>query len=242
MEHLDRIRQWIAMNHVNEKGDAQTRDLVHGLREDRAEALRENESLDGENQALYNENAALQYTVDDMHRSGLSPGARYVVGWVVALLVVVSGITSLTMWFAGAGPLRAMRASIGAEEAPARAGPSWVGQIISFKAVGPPEIINAVTNRFKVMPASIDTGTGARLLVRYVDGPYSRLDGEAQRAQALAVARFLWRLPQRSKRTERITVRLERPIRAIGDVGLMRDEIFMPAELNGRQLGRSSEH
>lgn len=223
------------MNHVNEHGDAQTRELLDALRQDRAAVLSKNESLLGENHSLHSENAALQDTVTDMYRTGLSPGARHVVGWGVAALVVVSGVAGLTLWFAGVGPVtRAMRASVGAEPAPVREGPSWVGPIISFTSVGPPEIITAVTNMFKVMPTAIDTGIGTRVSLRYVDGPYSRLDGEAQRTQALAIARFVWRLPQRPKGTQVISVKVERPMRTVGDVGVATEHIFLPAELNER--------
>ena len=153
----------------------------------------------------------------------------------MAALVAVSAVTGVTLWFGGLVPMtHAMRVSLGAEPAPVRAGPSWVGPVISFTSVGPPEIITAVTNRFKVMPTEIDTGIGTRLSLRYVDGPYSRLEGEAQRAQALAIARFVWGLPLRPKGTQVITVKVERPMRAVGDVGLVTEQIFLPAELNGR--------
>ena len=81
---------------------------------------------------------------------------------------------------------------------------------------------------------SIDTGIGTRLSVRYVDGLYSRLAGDEQRAQTLAVARFVWELKERPKGMEMITERVERTMRAPGDVGVTTDLIFLPAELNGR--------
>ena len=73
MDELERVRRLIALKHVEEEGDAQTRELVDRLREDRAAALRDRESLHGEI-------AALQHNVLDAYRSGLSPGARHVVG------------------------------------------------------------------------------------------------------------------------------------------------------------------
>ena len=233
MSQLDRMRQWIALGRVNEEGDAQTRELVERLRADREAVGRENQSLHGQNQSLQGENAALQDTVTDMYRTGLSPGARHVVGWNVVALVLVSALTGVVLWLGGVAPvIHALRTSVGAEPAPIRAGPSWVGDVISFTAVGPPEILTAVTNRFKVMPTSIDTGTGTLLTLKYVDGPYSRLEGDAQREQALAIARFVWRLPLRPRGTEVIKVRVERPMRAVGDVGVTTEQIFLPIELN----------
>ena len=228
MSQLERARQLIALNHVNENGDAQTREFVDALLEDRSARLDENASLHGQVSRLHDD-------VLDMHRSGLSPGARRVVGAGLVALIALSAITAITLWFGGVVPVtHAARRSLGMEPVPVRAGPSWVGPVIRFTAVGPPEIITAVTNRFKVMPTAIDTGIGTHLRLRYVDGPYSRLEGEAQRAQALAIARFVWRLPQRPKGTDTITVRVERPMRSVGDVGVASELIFLPAELNGR--------
>ena len=70
--------------------------------------------------------------------------------------------------------------------------------------------------------------------MRYVDGLYSRLAGDEHRAQTLAVARFVWELKERPKGMEMITERVERTMRAPGDVGVTTDLIFLPAELNGR--------
>ena len=228
MGELERARRLIALNHVNANGDAEMRDLVDALLLDRAATLNENKSL-------HSETALLHHDVIDAYRTGLSPGARRVVGWGVVALIAVSAVTGLTLWFGGVVPVtHAVRRSLGVEAAPVRAGPSWAGPVFSFTAVGPPEIIKAVMNRFKVMPTEIDTGIGRRVSLRYVDGPYSRLEGEAQRAQALAIARFVWGLPLRPKGTDTITVRVERPMRVIGDVGVSTEQIFMPAELNGR--------
>ena len=228
IEQLDRMRQWSALNHVNENGDAQTREFVDALLEDRSARLDENQSLHGQV-------GRLKDNVLDMNRSGLSAGARLVVGWGVVALVAVCAVTGITLWFGGVVPVtRAARHSLGMDPVPVRAGPSWVGPAISFAAAGPPEMIQAVMGKFKVMPTEIDTGIGRRLTLRYVDGPYSRLEGEAQRAQALAIARFVWPLQQRPKGTDTITVRIERPMRMPGDVGVMTEHIFRPAELNGR--------
>ena len=228
MSQLDRMRQLLALGRVKEEGDPQTCELVDRLREERAAVSRENQSLQGEN-------AALQDTVTDMYRTGLSPGARHVVGWNVAALVLVSAVAGVVLWFGGVAPvIHALRTSVGAEPAAVRAGPSWTNGVFRFTAVGPPEILTAVSNRFKVMPTSIDTGTGTVLTLQYVDGPYSRLEGDAQRAQALAVAQFVWQMWQRPKATEVIKVRVERPIRVLGDVGVKTEQIFLPAELNGR--------
>ena len=228
MDDVERMQRVIALNHVRAKGDAPTQEFVDVLLKDREVAQKQVRSLS-------TEVGALQGDIVDVHRSGLSPAMRNLAGLGFAVLALVSGLAALTLWFGGLVPLtHAMRVSVGAEPAPVRPDPSWVTPIISFTSVGPPEIITAVTNRFKVMPTAIDTGIGTHLRLRYVDGPYSRLEGEAQRAQALAIARFVYRLPQRPKGTDTITVRVERPMRMVGDVGVTTEQIFLPAELNGR--------
>ena len=224
------------MNNVNEEGDPRTRELVDRLREDRAVALRENRSLQDENLSLHGRNATLQDNVTDMHRSGLSPGAYRVVGLGVMALVLLAALTGLTLWAAGIGPVsRMLRGGGTAEGAPVAmsAAPVAPGQTPTFTATGPPDLIVAILREFKVMPTAIDTGTGTQLTVRYVDGPYSRLEGEAQRARALAVARFVWRLPQRPKATGVIVVHVERAMHNPGDVGKASDHIFQPSDLNG---------
>lgn len=230
MSQLERARQLIALNHVNDNGDAQTREFVDALLTDRSARIERDAWL-------ATENGQLRGDIVDVHRSGMSPGARRVVGWGVAALVVTSGITFLTLWFVGVTPaMHAMRVSLGVEPAPPRAGPSWVGPVMSFTALGPPKIIMAVNERFNFMPTAVDTGIGTRVSLRYVDGDFSRLEGEAQRAQALAIARFVWQLPSRPKGTDTITVRVERPRRTVGEVGLAWDHFFLPAELNGRKM------
>ena len=228
MDDVERMQRVIALNHVRANGDVPTQEFVDVLLKDREAAQKQVRSLS-------TEVGALQGDIVDVHRSGLSPAMRSFAGLGFGVLALVSGLAALTLWFGGVVPItHKMRASLGGEPTAVRAGPSLVGPAISFTAVGPPEIITAVTDRFTVMPTEIDTGIGRRVLLRYVDGPYARLEGEAQRAQALAVARLVYGLQQRPKGTDTIAVRVERPLRARGDVGVSTEHIFLAAELNGR--------
>ena len=228
MSQLERARQLIALNHVNDKGDAQTREFVDALLADRSARLDETASLHGKMGRLKDD-------VLDMHRTGLSPGARRVVGLGVAALVVVSGITGITLLLGGLVPLtHGIRVSLGMEPMPPRAGPSWVGPMMSFTALGPPKIILAVNKTFEMMPTAVDTGDGRMVSLRFVDGDLSILQVDAQNAQALAIARFVWRLKERPARTEQITVQVERPMRVPGQVGVSHQYVFHAAELNGR--------
>ncbi|MDB4913083.1 MAG: hypothetical protein JWM95_727 [Gemmatimonadetes bacterium] len=228
------VKERISLNRVQSKGEAQSRELLGALRDD----------------------------VVDVHRSGLTPRARRVVGRVAAGLVLMSGVAAVMLWVTGVVPLdRAVLGSRVEIRAPARAvqegAPVPVGvpvqdhaptaapgvtprRGVPFRAgptvavLGARELIDAVAAKFTIRPAELDTGVGTRLSIRYVDGPYSRLNDTEQRTQALAIARFVWRLQGRPTGIELITVRIERPMRAPGDEGVTTESYFFPAELNRR--------
>ncbi|MDB4913084.1 MAG: hypothetical protein JWM95_728 [Gemmatimonadetes bacterium] len=230
MADVEWMKRVIALNHVRAKGDAQTRELVETLRDDRAVVLKENESLQGEV-------SALREDVVNVHRSGLTPGARFVVGRMVAALVLVSGVAAVLLWYVGTNPLGRVQVSSGTDAgagAVQAEAPAWVTPPVTFTSTGPPEQVQALFTKFGTMPSDIDTSVVGRVSVRYVDGPYTRMTEKEQDAQSLAIARYLWKLPTRPKGTEMISVRIERPVRGVGDEGVTRESLFLRAELSGK--------
>ena len=224
MSELERMQKVIAFGHVHANGDSVTRELVESLRNDRAAAVRES-------QLLAAEVARLRNDLIDAHRGGMTPAARQVVGRGVWALVAVSSITALILWFVGVAPVgRVISASVAPP--PVRAGPSWVGQTMTFTALGPRPLIQAVMDKFSVTPTQIDTGAGHRLSMRYVDGPYSRMQSAERLAQATAIAKFVWHHPARPRGIDTISIRVERPQRAPGDTAMMSESFFFRTQLN----------
>ena len=96
------------------------------------------------------------------------------------------------------------------------------------------KLIDAVAKKFGLTPGSL-TNSGTRLDLLFVKDPHSHLATGAQRAQALAIARFAWRLPQRSKKTDTISVVLRGAARTAVNEGKPSEHVFLSAELNDQE-------
>lgn len=230
MTDKPRLRELIALGRVEAQGDDLTRGLVESLREDRTQMAEEVSSLHGEVSELRGE-------LIDAYR-GKSRRRRYFLGQAAAATILIGGLALVVLWYRGTWPLRLFQP--GAEPA-AHADGGWMvqpGPGFSFSPTtiamtGPTELLTAVVAKFGVGPSSIVTTGGHRVSLTYVDGPYTRMSDEEQSAQAMMIARHVWRLAERPPGTETISVRMERPMRVLGDYARANEYFFYPEQLNG---------
>ena len=96
----------------------------------------------------------------------------------------------------------------------------------TFTTIGPSAIILPVVQQFGVNPVVIDTTNGYRVSLIYVDGPYTRLTAKKQAAQAVKIARFVWRIPGRPRNADTLSVSFDRPMRTMGESRVKTEWIF----------------
>ena len=96
----------------------------------------------------------------------------------------------------------------------------------TFTTLGPSALIMPVVKQFGVNPVAIDTTNGYRVSLIYVDGPYTRLTAKQQAAQAVKIARFVWRIPGRPINTDTLSVSFARPMRTMGETGVKTEWLF----------------